>query len=87
MGGTAVDMDCNHPAYIAKDGKLLCATCGKPSPKAAFDGDGNLVNLEPIINCPHCGKRLTASGKPAEEKADSAHEDKSLKAREDKRKR
>jgi len=60
-------IDCKHPEYCVKDGKLVCSVCGEPSPKAMIV-DGEIVPIEPEITCPHCGGKLTAKGLPIEDK-------------------
>ncbi len=76
--------DCKHPSYQVKDGALVCTVCGEPSPKAKIV-DHQIVKLEKEITCPHCGGRLTESGKPVEEKAAREHEDKAIRKRADKK--
>ncbi len=77
---------CTHPGYIVKDGKLVCASCGEPSPKAKII-DGELIKVEKEITCPHCGGKLTESGRAViEEKNETAHEDKAVRKHEDKSK-
>lgn len=79
-------LGCTHPGYTVKDGALVCASCGAPSPKAKLV-NGEIVKIETVITCPHCKGKLTTSGKAVEEKAYNAHEDKRLKLHEDKKRR
>jgi DNA-directed RNA polymerase subunit RPC12/RpoP len=55
---------CSHPGYLVKDGALVCASCGEPSPVAKME-NGNIVPIPQTVKCPHCGGQigLTVDGK------------------------
>ncbi len=68
---------CNHPAYIIKDGKLVCQVCGEPSPRAKMV-DGKIIPVgEKRIVCPKCGEVIREE---AGAKMESKPEDKKLHA-------
>jgi len=49
--------NCNHPGYLVKDGNLVCATCGEPSPTTKLV-DGIIVAIPQERKCPHCGEGI-----------------------------
>ena len=66
-----------HPEYEVKDGQLVCARCGEPSPRARLV-DGEIVRVgEKAIVCPKCGHVIQEA---AGNKNETDHEDKSVKA-------